>query len=180
MTHSTITGRGALAFLTVLLCAACAWAQLPNSRATTFTGQDIAFPQILAGRPAVLVLSFSKKGGAAARQWNEHLGRELGGHPAVAYYNLPVLARVPSLVRRIVVSSIKKSIPERDHGHFAAILDHENDWKTLAGYAAPDEAYVVLIARDGQVAWRAHGAYDDASARELTGKIKALEFPGRK
>lgn len=160
----------------LLLClpllAFTAQGQVPASHATTFSGQSIAFPEVLAGRPAILVVSFSRKGGEAARQWNERLSRDFGSNPAIAYYNLPMLADVPSLLRRMVTSAIKKSVPSRDHPHFAPLFDHAAEWKSAAGYATKDDAYVLLVSREGRIVWRAHGPCSDALLHELSAKLQ--------
>ncbi len=158
--------------LSLPLLASAAVGQVPASRAVTFAGQSIAFPEVLAGKPAILVVSFSKKGGESARQWNERLARKYGSNPSLAYYNLPVLADVPSLLRRMVTSAIKKSVPERDYPHFAPIFEHEAEWKSAAGYATKDDAYVLLVSRDGRIVWRAHGSYSDALLQELSAKLQ--------
>ena len=74
----------------------------------------------------------------------------------------------------MVISGIKKDVPEGLRDHSVPILQGEAELKKVVHYKEPDEAYLVLLDRAGNLVRQSHGAANDANYAGLRGQIEAL------
>jgi hypothetical protein len=143
---------------------------IPEVEATALSGRVVRLPQDLPPR-AVLILGFSEKSSYAAAECGERLGEALAKQPEVKIYQIPVLEEVPRLVRGFVTRSMKRSVPEHLQSTFIPVFDHETEWKRLSGYAAPEDAYILLAGHQGQILWRTLGPCSADKVREVTSEL---------
>ncbi|HEX3375175.1 MAG TPA: hypothetical protein VHS13_13255, partial [Edaphobacter sp.] len=68
---------------------------------------------------------------------------------------------VPKLVRGMVKSSIRGSVPAADQGTFVMLFHDEAQWKDLAHYGKADDAYVVVLDAHGMTRSTVAGAVAD-------------------
>ena len=73
------------------------------------------------------------------------------------FYQMPVLESVPKFVRGMVLKSIKSGVPEREQPHFLPTFSDEAEWRKIVRYANPDDAYVLVVDREGKVRWQTSG-----------------------
>ena len=98
----------------------------------------------------------------------------------VTYYQLPVLQGAPSFVRPMILRGMRKDLPAEQQAHFIPILDHEDEWKKLVNFSAPDDAYILLTDPHGHVAWQTHGPLTDSSYDALKSALcKLLTSPSQ-
>jgi len=67
----------------------------------------------------------------------------------------------------MAVHGMKGGVPEEQRDHFVVIYHNEKELKQAAGFHRPDDAYVLLLDKDGAIQWRFHGAVTDAAFEEL-------------
>ncbi len=146
--------------------------RIPPLRGETFAGETVSLPGALHGGPGILVIGFTQASRDAVTQWGTWLAN---GSAAlnIAYFEMPVLASVPKLLRGFVTGRIKVAVADLAKPHFLPVLDHEAEWRTVAHYAAADDAYVLLIDGDGYVRWQTHGAPTDGTLAALTQGLAA-------
>ena len=60
----------------------------PRFSGQTLTGKSLDLPAAAAGRPVVVVFSFSKSAGQDAHKWNENLSRDFPNVPAYTIIEL--------------------------------------------------------------------------------------------
>jgi hypothetical protein len=89
---------------------------------------------------------------------------------------MPFLEDAPSLIRPLIVRSIRKQVPDAVKPNFVPLTSGESLWKQVVGYdtTAPDAAYVLLVDRNGQVRWQTHEAFSEARFNELAGAARKL------
>ena len=85
-----------------------------------------------------------------------------------------MLGDVPSLFRSIVISGIRKGVPENKRDHFVPILKGEAELKKLVGYKEKDDAYLIILGRAGNIVQQIHGAPNDASIAQVKSTIESL------
>jgi len=166
----------------LLLCAP-ALAQsirIPDTHATSFSGAPIDLPQSLNGHTAVLILGFSQNSREAVTAWALRLAADYRDSPTVLYYEMPVLAGVPHILRGFVLGKIKKDVPPRAQPRFVPILDHESDWKLATGFTSQgreDNAYLVVVDGTGAIRSRiASGLPTDQAYAELKRSLEAASL----
>jgi hypothetical protein len=147
---------------------------IPAQHGTTLNGQKVDLPEALRGKIGVLVVSFSQGSKEQVTLWGKRLFDDYHQSGNVAYYQIPELAGVPKFLRGFVAKKIGEGIPEVARGQFLPIFDHEAEWKSVAGYNKPDDAYVLLVDDSGVVLWKFAGPATDASYAEMKRRVDAL------
>jgi hypothetical protein len=162
----------------MLLCialASSAWAQqIPKVDEQSLSGHRVQLPQDVSGRVAVLILGFSRASKEPSSAWGKKLHTDLGQTPGLEIYSMPVLEEVPGLVRGMVISGIKRGVPENLRDHFVPVLHNEAEWKKLVNYREPDDAYLVLLDRSGTIAFQIHGSLTEQNYPQLRQHIEQL------
>lgn len=166
--------RLTLPILFLVFAASVSAQSIPPIKAKTLADADIVLPKPGGSQNLVLILGFSHKGGDVCAPWGKRLSADYRSDSRVTYYNLPVLQGAPSFVRPMILRGMRKDMPPDVQNHFLVILDHEDEWKKLVNFSAPDDAYILLTDPQGHVIWQTHGALTDASYDVLKSAISKL------
>jgi len=158
-------------FLTMLM--AQVLPQIPKIQGESLSGHKVVLPDAAAGKVAVLIFGFSKASKVPTSAWASKLLADFGTRPDVEVYQLPVLEDVPRLVRGMVISGIKKGVPENRRDHFVPILQHEAELKKFVQYGEPDDAYVVVLSRAGNLVEQSHGTPNEANYSPVRAEIES-------
>src|ERR1035437_9462974 len=126
----------ALAVATVL-----AAQDLPKIEGESLAGHHVALPDAVSGRVAVLVLGFSKASKTPTSAWGQRIEADFASSSVFVLYQMPVLEDVPGFVRGMVISGMKKGVPEDQRAYFVPVLHGESGLKKLVNYKDPDDAY---------------------------------------
>jgi hypothetical protein len=165
-------------FLCWLIAAASAVAQgaqeMPKIEGESLAGHQVVLPEAAAGKVAVLVFGFSKASKGPTSAWGKKISADFGSQAGFALYQVPVLEDVPRFIRGVVISGIKKGVPEGMRDHFVPVVQREAELQKLVSYKEPDDAYLVVLDRDGKIAGQLHGALNDASYSQLRGQVESL------
>ena len=157
------TGRGIalksyLALQVILLFAASLSAQvIPHTEPETLSGKKIVLPDAILGHPAVLIVGFSRAGGDSSGRWAKQLRQEFATDSNVRIYSVAELQDAPKLARGIIRHNMRGSIPQNEQDSFILLYDNEDDWKKLAEFSDPNDAYILLADAAGRIRWRTHG-----------------------
>ena len=149
--------------------------QIPALQGATFAGTPVNLPAALQGRIGILVIGFSRSSQESARAWGQRLDQRYPAGSSVVYYEMPVLAGVPALLRGWVSSRIRQSIAAPARDHFLPVLDHEAEWKQAAGSISIDNSSVLVVDAHGAIRWRCQGTPNDAAFAELEHQVALLQ-----
>ena len=147
---------------------------MPRVQGESFAGRQVVLPDDARGRVAVLVFGFTKASKGSTSAWADKIFTEFGTQSGIELFQLPVLEDVPSFVRGMVTSSMKKGVKENLRDHFVPILQGESELKKLVSYKEPDDAYLVVLDPSGQIAQQMHGPFSDAKYEQLRKEIQTL------
>ena len=140
---------------------------IPALRGTTFAGETVVLPDALRGRSGVLIVGFSQASREQVAAWGHRLQDDPQRPAGLEFYEMPVVASVPKLLRGWVLKKIKESVSAKGQAHFLPVMDHEAEWKRAAGFSKPDDAYLLVVDGNGVVRWRAEGALTEVGYGEL-------------
>jgi hypothetical protein len=146
--------------------------RVPSLPAETLAGTPLAVPAAWPATPVVAVVGFSRASGDPCRAWSERL--RAAGLDGLAVYQVAVIDEVPGLLRGMVSSSIRKSVPSALHDRFLLVTEQGEAWKKLAGYARPDVPYVLLFDARHSLRWHAAGELDESAYRALRAAVSQL------
>ncbi len=127
---------------------------IPETHAMTLANAPVNLPADLKGHPTVLILGFSQSSREAVTKWARRLAADYRDSPTVLYYEMPVVAEVPRMLRGMVIRRIRQDVPERAQPRFVPITDHEDEWKAVSGYSkqgGEDAAYLIVLDPTGKV-----------------------------
>lgn len=148
---------------------------IPPVHGTTFSGASVNLPDDLPGKAGVLVIGFTQGSRDAVTQWGKRLANDYDATPSVLYYEMPMLASVPKLLRGFVTGRIRSAVSERGKPHFVPLNDHEAEWKTLAHFQSPDDAYLLVVDGRGMVLWQTRGPATDAAYAALKQRVAVAQ-----
>ena len=114
-----------------------------------------------------MVIGFTHSSQNQTKAWAARLQHEF------PTYSIAVLEDAPRLVRGMAVHGMKGGVPEDQRDHFVVIYHNEKELKQAAGFDAPDDAYVLLLDKDGAIRWSFHGPVTDAAVGELKSQAGA-------
>jgi hypothetical protein len=149
-------------------------ARIPEVHATSFSNEAVNLPDGLKGKVGVLVLGFSRDSRDADSAWGKRLAADYRESSTVVYYEMPVLAAVPRMVRGFVVKSMKSSVPASEQTRFVVILENEAAWKAVTHFERPDNPYVLVVDSQGNVVWQTQGAATEATYAALKQHVEGL------
>lgn len=147
---------------------------MPRIEGDSLAGHKVVLPDAVSGKVAVLVFGFTKASKGPTAEWADKILSEFGSRPGFELYQLPVLEDVPRLIRGMVISGIKKGVKENLRDHFVPVLQGEAELKKLVGYKEPDDAYLVIVDRSGQIVRQMHGAYSEARYKQVEEEVQRL------
>ena len=148
--------------------------QFPRVEGENLLGKKIALPDATTGHAAVIVIGFTHGSQNQTKAWTASLQQEL------PIYSIAVLEDAPRMVRGMAVHGMKGAVPEDQRDHFVVIYHNEKELKQAAAFEHPDEAYVLLLDKDGAIRWRFHGPVTDAALQELESQASGLTQPAQK
>jgi hypothetical protein len=148
--------------------------RMPRIAGESFAGHKVELPEAARGNIAVLIFGFTKASKAPTSAWAEKLRCDFSSQSGFAFYQLPVLEDVPRIIRGMVISGMKKGVPATMRDHFVPILEDEAELKRLVRYKEPDDAYLVLLGRSGEIVEQRHDSFSDTGYRQFEVEIVAL------
>lgn len=153
---------------------AAAAQQFPRLQEENLAGQQVVLPDAAAGKVAVLVFGFSRASQTTTGAWTKQIRADFGKSSGFVLYQLPVLEEAPRLIRGMIVSGIKNGVAEDLRANFVPVMHNEAELKRLVGYKEPDDAYVVVLGRNGTVAFQTHGATPGPDYVQLRARVAGL------
>ena len=149
--------------------------QIPAVSANTLAGEPVHLPADLHGKAGILVLGFGKDARGQVRDWGKRLAADYFTSPTVLYYEMPVVAGVPRLMRGLVMKQIASEVSDRGKHHFVPITDNETRWRSLAHVTDANQAYILLVNASGNVEWTTAGPLTDAAFAAVQAHIPASQ-----
>ena len=141
---------------------------VPQTEVTSLDGKTLSFPAAGSEKPLLIVLSFSHKATDDVSNWYKHIKED----SRVDYYELADFQGVPSLIMKMILHGMRRSVKEPERSHFAPFYANEDHWKQLAHFDDPNIAYVLLANAKGEVVWQNHGPASDAGVSALQAAMK--------
>lgn len=138
---------------------------VPQTQEKALDGSVVSFPNN--GKLLLLVIGFTHKSDKQCEGWNQKLKAAYFHNPRVAYYEMADFQGVPSFVMWMISHGLHRKIPKDEQAYFVPFFHHEDEWKKLADYSAPEDAYLIVATADGRVLWQTHGPQTDTKYAEL-------------
>ena len=149
---------------------------LPRLEGDFLTGRDAVLPDAAKGKVALAMLGFTYDSRFAVEAWSEWFRKQFGGREDVTFFEVPMIGGFGRLGRWFIDSGMRKGTPKPLHENVITVYGGTGDWKKRVGFSDrfEDDAYLILLDRDGTIHWLAHSTFDEAKAAELGAALTAL------
>ena len=144
---------------------------IPHTKAENGNGRASALPDLLLGRPSVLVVGFSKASREATTFWADRLDRELAASGKPPVVRIAHLQSIPGFMRGLLLGSIKGGVPPEKRDSFWMLFENQDAWKQLMGFGPSDDAYLAVTDPQGRVVWRMHAGADEKAYAAAKGQM---------
>jgi hypothetical protein len=147
---------------------------LPDFDGETLAGRKMSMPGAVHGHDALLVVGFTHASAPYCADWARRLAKEFPGNDVLERYNVVYLEDAPRLARGMSKMGIKGSVANTEYDHYLIVTEHETKIRAVVrfDFAAPDDAYLILLDPDGAVRWTFHGAVADGPVRQIQELLK--------
>jgi hypothetical protein len=147
---------------------------IPSVHGTTFSNGKVDLPEALHGKVGILIVGFTQNSRESVTVWGKKLAADFYDSSKVAYYELPMLAAVPKMLRGMVAGSIRSTVSDRGRPHVLPITENEPVWRSLVHYSDPDTPYILVVDEHGTVRWQAQGPATDATYTAMKQQVDTL------
>lgn len=147
---------------------------LPALRGRDLTGHGVTFPNATRGSISLLVLGFTYESRHAVDAWVDRHRADFAGERRVRSYRVPMIGGLGKVARGFIDGGMRKGTPRELHGRVVTVYDDVSTWKKRLAYPGGDAAELILLDRQGRVAYRYAGMFDKASADSLASATRRL------
>ena len=145
---------------------------LPGFDAETLAGRKMSMPGAVHGHDALLIVGFTHASGPYCADWARRLAKEFPGNDPLERYSIVFLEDAPRLARGMAKMGIKSNVPNTEYDHYLTVIEHEKRVQAAVHFAAPDDAYLILLGPEGTVRWMFHGPVADDPVRQIRELLK--------
>jgi hypothetical protein len=145
----------------------------PTVTGSNLQRQTLELPQDLQGELNLVLIAFQQWQQTQVDTWIP-FARELeGSHSGLRYYELPTIQRLNILARTFINEGMRAGIPDpvARERTITLYVDKETFRESLQ-LPREDSIYVLLLDRQGQVLWRAEGAFTADKGDSLAAVVR--------
>jgi hypothetical protein len=149
---------------------------LPALKGQFLTGRDAVLPQAASGNVALVAIGFTYQSRFPVEAWAEWYRTAIGPRTDVMFFEVPVIGGLAKLGRWFIDRGMRNGTPPALHERVITVYGGTDDWKQRLAFSPDhaDDAYLVVLDREGVVRWIHHGAFEQARSAELQGVLASL------
>ncbi|RMG85413.1 MAG: hypothetical protein D6712_09520 [Chloroflexi bacterium] len=149
--------------------------RFPQIRGLNLNGEPRILPDDFGGKLNFMVIAFTEDQLLEAQEWLPQAQALAEQRPDFAYYSLSVLPDIDPTVRLFVLAGLTLLIPDetlRDVS-LLAYLEDIDAFLSALNIADRETIVALLLDENGEILWRADGAYSDEAAAGLVDVVNA-------
>lgn len=150
--------------------------RMPKLEGQTLTGRTAVLPQALAGKVALVAMGFTYKSRFPVEAWADWYRMTIGSTPSVTFFEVPMIGGAATLGRWFINRGMRNGTPAELHDQVITVYGGTGDWKQRLSYSPEhkDDAFLIVLDREGVVRWLHHGVFDQPQADELKNVLTSL------
>jgi hypothetical protein len=140
------------------------------------SGRDAELPRASSGTVALVAMGFTYKSRFPVEAWGSWYGATIGSRTDVTFFEVPMIGGLATLGRWFIDRGMRSGTPVELHDRVITVYKGTGEWKKRLAYSSEgeDDAYLIVLDRDGIVQWFHHGGFDQARADSLRGLLTSL------
>ena len=150
--------------------------RFPRVEGTNLEGHRFVLPADFEGKYNVVLIAFHREQQDDVDTWLPFLRPLAAPGSNVRVYELPTLSRGYRFMRRFIDGGMARGIPERATREATITLYiDKTPFKNALAIANEDSVCTLLVARNGDVLWRADGRFTPDAGSGLRAALDSLE-----
>lgn len=148
----------------------------PELKGRFLTGRDAALPQAASGKVTLVAMGFTYQSRFPVEAWADWHRKTLGSRTDGTFFEVPMIGGLATLGRWFIDRGMRSGTPVELHNRVITVYGGTSDWKKRLAYSTEhkDDAYLIVLDRDGIVQWLHHGGFDQPRADDLQGLLTSL------
>src|SRR6185437_11424095 len=134
---------------------------LPSTPAESLSGEKIAFPDALRGKPTVCVFGFNRDADSKLRAWLDPLARD-----GVNVWVIAHIGGVP-VVHDVVRINLRRGTTPAQQARTLVMTQDGKMWKDLLGVQDEDRPVVMVLDSMGRVAWKEQAGFSKMAYKKV-------------
>ncbi len=150
--------------------------RLPVLKGQFLSGRDAELPLASSGKVTLVAMGFTYKSRFPVEAWGSWYRATIGSRTDVTFFEVPMIGGAATLGRWFIDRGMRSGTPAELHEHVITVYGGTGDWKKRVAYSAEreDDAYLIVLDKDGVVQWLHHGGFEQARADELQALLTSL------
>ncbi|MFB0559991.1 MAG: hypothetical protein ACETWM_01980 [Candidatus Lokiarchaeia archaeon] len=142
--------------------------KFPEVKGKNLEKQTFRLPQDLEGELNILIVPFQRWHQQLVNTWTFFLNTLVEDNPSLEYYELPTISKGYKAVSFMIDGGMRAGILDKKTRHRTITLYiNKKTFKEQLKIPNEDTIYLFLVTKDGDVLWRAEGAFSSEKADEL-------------
>ncbi|MEI6669892.1 MAG: hypothetical protein WCP29_17220 [Acidobacteriota bacterium] len=155
--------------------------RLPALKGHFLTGRAAVLPEAASGHVALVAMGFTYQSRFRVEAWGAWYRATMGASTDVTFFEVPMIGGLATLARWFIDRGMRDATPVELRDHVITVYGGTGDWKARLSWSPErkDDAYLVVLDREGLVRWLEHGGFDQSRADELQVLLTSLSDGGR-
>jgi hypothetical protein len=147
--------------------------RFPVVTSANLSRQGFTLPADFEGDVNVLLIAFQRWHQRAVDTWIPFVRQLEQAHDDVRYYELPVIQRMNVLGRTFINEGMRAGIPDPvARARTITLYVDKPAFRHTLELPHEEDIYVLLVDREGQVLWRAEGAFTPEMGESLAAALR--------
>jgi hypothetical protein len=147
---------------------------LPRLRGDYLAKRDAELPGDARGRIALLALGFTYASRHPVEDWSKRFREAHAGDTVVTWFEIPMMGGAARMARPFIDGGMRRGTPKGFHGNVITVWHHAGEWRERMAVKDPDTAHLLLLDRDGRIAWMHAGPLEDIAWKSLEAAVEKL------
>lgn len=149
---------------------------VPAIEGRTLDGRQVVVPGPQ-HRPAVLLMGFVKDSREDVKRWAESVRVVWQADSSFDFYEMPMVGSGGRLFAGMITGSMRNSTAPAMQAHMLPLFRDAGLWQKRLGIEHPQATVLVVVGRDGKLAWQGSGPFAEAAWKSLDTAIHAASAP---
>ena len=149
---------------------------LPTLEGQFLTGPAAVLPQASSGKVTLIAMGFTYASRVPVEAWGDWYRTAIGSRTDITFFEVPMIGGLATLGRWFIDRGMREGTPVELHDHVITVYRGTGDWKQRISYASAhkDDAYLIVLDKEGVVRWLHHGVFDTLQSDQLKRLLTSL------
>ena len=147
---------------------------MPPLRGEFLSGRKATLPDAARGRFALVALGFTYGSRFAVENWTTRFRRDFDADRSVTFFEVPMIGGLARLARPVIDGGMRRGTPDSLRENVITVYATGDAWKARLGCVRANDACLLLLDRNGRVAWRHSGPFGETAYGTLAGTLRGM------